>query len=60
MRNIELKARLGDRNAAIKACETLGAAHQGDIHQVDTYFRVPEGRLKLREAEPGHCELVFS
>ena len=59
MRNIELKARLKDRHVAIQACETLGAACQGDIHQVDTYFRVPEGCLKLREADPGRDELVF-
>src|SRR5690606_29244467 len=28
------------------------------IHQIDTYFPVPSGRLKLREAEPGVTELV--
>ena len=59
MRNIELKAKLRDRDQALKACENLQAAAQGDIHQLDTYFKVPEGRLKLREAEPGRCELVF-
>ena len=59
MRNIELKARLADRSAAESVCQTLKASHQGAIHQVDTYFRVPEGRLKLREATPGVTELVF-
>jgi adenylate cyclase, class 2 len=59
MRNIELKARLRDRNEALGACKTLNAAYQGDIHQVDTYFHVPQGRLKLREADPGRDELVF-
>ncbi len=59
MRNIELKARLRNRAAALEACVELGASPQGDIHQVDTYFRVPEGRLKLREADPGRDELVF-
>ncbi|MBI2434881.1 MAG: class IV adenylate cyclase [Candidatus Hydrogenedentes bacterium] len=59
MRNIELKARLHDRARAEAACAALEAAHQGDIHQIDTYFRVPEGRLKLREATPGRTELVF-
>ncbi|HPO16558.1 MAG TPA: class IV adenylate cyclase [Candidatus Hydrogenedentes bacterium] len=59
MRNIELKARLQNRDKALEACKTLNAAYQGDIHQVDTYFHVPQGRLKLREADPGRDELVF-
>ena len=59
MRNIELKARLRDRDHALVVCHRIGANAQGDIHQIDTYFRVPSGRLKLREAEPGRTELVF-
>lgn len=59
MRNIELKARLADRDHAEACCENLGAAFQGNIHQVDTYFRVHEGRLKLREKDPGGSELIF-
>lgn len=59
MRNVELKARLADRGLAKACCEDLGAAFQGDIHQVDIYFRVPEGRLKLREKDPGGGELIF-
>lgn len=59
MRNIELKARLQDRERAVAACQALGAAYQGELHQVDTYFHVLEGRLKLREIEPGEDHLVF-
>ncbi|HOZ46366.1 MAG TPA: class IV adenylate cyclase [Candidatus Hydrogenedentes bacterium] len=59
MRNIELKARLHDRASAEEACEALGATFQGDIVQRDTYFPVPEGRLKLRESDPGDDYLVF-
>ncbi len=59
MRNIELKARLRNRGNALEACKALNAAFQGTIHQVDTYFKVPQGRLKLREADPGRDELVF-
>ncbi|MBL7649752.1 MAG: class IV adenylate cyclase [Candidatus Hydrogenedentes bacterium] len=58
MRNIELKAKLPDFERALAACRTLGAQFQGDIHQIDTYFDVPNGRLKLREANPGRTELV--
>lgn len=59
MRNIELKARLRDRAYAMHVCAKIGAVPQGNIHQIDTYFRVPSGRLKLREAIPGRCELVY-
>jgi adenylate cyclase class IV len=59
MRNIELKATLPDRAAALRACAALAARPQGDIRQIDTYFHVPSGRLKLREAAPGRCELVY-
>jgi predicted adenylyl cyclase CyaB len=59
MRNIEMKARLRDRSYALDACRVLGAAFEGDIHQRDTYYRVPEGRLKLRESDPGDDYLVF-
>ena len=58
MRNIELKARLANPNGASGVCDQIGAAYQGEIHQIDTYFNVPDGRLKLREATPGVTELV--
>lgn len=58
MRNIELKAHLPDRARALEACRRIAAAPQGDIHQIDTYYRVPHGRLKLRVARPGETELV--
>ncbi len=54
-----MKARLRDRGRALAVCAELGAAPKGDIHQVDTYFVVPRGRLKLRESQPGRTELVF-
>lgn len=60
MRNIEMKARLAHYAHAEHICGTLaGARYSGDIQQVDTYYRVPEGRLKLREKSPGDAELIF-
>jgi len=59
MRNIELKARLHDPPGAKERCRKLNAEYRGDIRQVDTYFRGPEGRLKLRLNEPGGAQLVF-
>lgn len=59
MRNIEMKALLPNRDSARAACERIGAEFQGDLHQVDTYFTVPHGRLKMRVANPGSSELIY-
>ena len=57
-RNIELKARCRDLAAAARSAESLGATRQGLLVQTDTYFHVPNGRLKLREHEGGRAELI--
>lgn len=48
-KNVEIKAKCAD----IKALEKILLEHQADYkgldHQIDTYFQVPNGRLKLRE-----------
>src|SRR5439155_19313215 len=48
-RNIELKANFTNHAEAVRALRAIGAAEQPAMRQVDTYFRVPRGRLKLRE-----------
>jgi homotetrameric cytidine deaminase len=57
-RNVELKATDPDPARSLAVCLELGAADEGTLIQRDTYFRVPEGRLKLREQEPGGAVLV--
>ena len=47
--NIEIKARCPDPKAAVEILVCQGAEHKGMDHQIDTYFKVEEGRLKLRE-----------
>ena len=47
--NIEIKARSNNQDAIRKILQKQGADFKGIDHQVDTYFRVPHGRLKLRE-----------
>lgn len=59
MRNIELKARLRDIAAARRTCKAIGAERRGTIKQIDYYFRVSPGRLKLRENVPGDMELIY-
>lgn len=53
-RNVELKARDPEPARSLAVCERLaGAVDHGTLWQRDTYFSVPDGRLKLREQEPG-------
>jgi adenylate cyclase class 2 len=47
--NVEIKARCGRLQAVRGILRRLGAECRGTDHQVDTYFRVGRGRLKLRE-----------
>ncbi|HEX6389128.1 MAG TPA: cytidine deaminase [Solirubrobacteraceae bacterium] len=58
MRNVEFKARDADPASTLAAALAAGAADSGTLHQVDTYFSVPNGRLKLREQEPGGAWLI--
>lgn len=57
-RNIELKARIADWASACRIARSLATADLGELHQVDTYFRVPHGRLKLRQFSNPPAELI--
>lgn len=57
-RNIEIKARLADPAATRELAEALATERFGEMVQIDTYFYVPHGRLKLREADPGEAQLI--
>lgn len=46
---IEIKARATDLGAVRAVLEARGTRFVGLDHQIDTYFRVTVGRLKLRE-----------
>jgi predicted adenylyl cyclase CyaB len=58
-RNIELKARYPDLARARVLCAELGAVESELLIQTDTYYRVSNGRLKLRLIEPGQAELIW-
>lgn len=57
--NLELKARVVDPAALRERVRTSGATLQGTEEQVDRYFRVPSGRLKLRESTLDGAHLIF-
>lgn len=59
MHNVEYKAELRDPVMARAACQAIGAAFIITLRQVDTYFRVPSGRLKRRECEGEPTEWIF-
>jgi predicted adenylyl cyclase CyaB len=59
-RMVELKARTKDHEKLRKKLSELGSKHVGTFHQIDVYFEVPEGRLKLREVEgSNNAELIY-
>ncbi len=49
IQNVEFKARVHNLAEAEHRLLSLNPVFKGVDHQVDTYFRVPHGRLKLRE-----------
>ena len=59
MRNIELKARIADADAARKLAEAIAAERLGIEQQVDTYFHCRNGRLKLREIDGQAARLIW-
>ncbi len=58
-RNIELKARCPDLPLAASRSKSLGAREAGILNQVDTYYHVKQGRLKLRTIDNDRAELIF-
>lgn len=57
--NLELKARIPSLHVASRQARALGARRKGIVIQKDTYFRVPRGRLKLREINKERYELIY-
>jgi len=57
--NIEIKARCGNPDGVREALRARNARFAGTDHQVDTYFRVPEGRLKLRQGDIENALIAY-
>ena len=47
--NIEIKARCNNHQHIRETLKDLDSRFEGKDHQIDTYFNVPDGRLKIRE-----------
>jgi len=57
-RNVEIKARVPDLAAVRTRAVSLVSIPAELVSQVDTFFAVPRGRLKLREFADGAGELI--
>lgn len=57
--NVEIKARLRDPLRVRPLAASLSDALGEVLHQEDTFFRVPTGRLKLRALGEGRGELIL-
>jgi adenylate cyclase class IV len=57
-RNIEIKARVANIDALMPRARALAQRDAERIAQDDTFFRVPHGRLKLRQFADGSAELI--
>ena len=58
--NFEFKARLKDEPAVRAALKRLRARYVGRDHQIDTYFKVAQGRLKLREGKIENALIFYN
>ena len=57
---VELKAKVNELDAFRKKLNDFESKLVGTFHQTDTYFEVPEGRLKLRQFKgSSDAELIF-
>ncbi|XP_031828759.2 uncharacterized protein LOC116425324 [Nomia melanderi] len=59
MRNIEIKAKVNNPEHLISLTKELTDSDCTIIKQHDTFFKVAEGRLKLRQFEDGSGELLY-
>lgn len=59
MQNIEIKAKYENLAEAQQIAEGIDADFVGVLHQLDTYFHIKRGRLKLREIASEGAQLIY-
>lgn len=59
MQNIEFKCELRDMTLARYHCKKLEAKLVGVVEQMDTYYKLPDGRLKRRIVKDEPVEWIF-
>ncbi len=62
-RNVEIKARVDDPKEIAERVRSIADQGPDALRQIDTFFRCPNGRLKLRRLRESHrdgsAELIF-
>ena len=58
-RNVEIKARVEDLDAIKSRAKELSGTEGEEICQSDTFFKIPNGRLKLRHLKGAPAQLIF-
>jgi len=58
--NVEIKAKISKPEEIRRFLRDRGAVFRGTDHQRDTYFRVPRGRLKIREGTIESCIVHYT
>lgn len=59
MQNVEFKAELRDLELARSIARRIGAKLAAQLWQVDTYYKLADGRLKRRQTEGLPTEYIF-
>ena len=59
MKNLEFKANCDSLDVLRQRLANLQAEHRRTMKQLDTYFNIPQGRLKLREINTHKAELIY-
>jgi adenylate cyclase, class 2 len=57
--NLEIKAKIPNIRDAKTIARSISAKYAGDMYQIDTYFNIPYGRLKIRYIKNSHAELIY-
>ncbi len=57
--NIEIKAKCLNQDKIRDILKSKNADFKGLDHQIDTYFKVAQGRLKLREGNIENCLIYY-
>ena len=59
LKNLEFKANCDSLDVFRERLARLQAEHRRTMKQLDTYFNVPQGRLKLREIDTDEAQLIY-
>ncbi len=57
--NIEIKVSCNNPTRIKKILKSKKVDFHGKDYQIDTYFKVPNGRLKLREGNIENCLIYY-